>query len=193
MKVYNSIKRAIDFLMAILLLALLSGWLILMMLTYWLLGEHPIFFKSWRSGKQNAPFIMLKFRTLSTDERKSLQERRFVLGDFLRFTSLDELPQLINIVKGEMSFVGPRPLPVEYLSLMSIEQQQRHRVKPGITGWAQVNGRHSIPWQRKFELDNDYVLHISWGLDMRILFKTIVLLLSFRIDYSLEEEKFKGN
>lgn len=193
MKVYNSIKRAIDFLMAILLLTLLSGWLILMMLTYWLLGEHPIFFKSWRSGKNKAPFWMLKFRTLSTDEKKPLHERRFLMGNFLRKTNLDELPQLWNVLKGEMSLIGPRPLPVEYTSLLSEEQSKRYEVKPGITGWAQVNDRHSISWQKKFELDNDYIRNVSFGFDLLILFKTIVLLLSFRKDNSLVEEKFKGN
>ncbi len=193
MKVYNSIKRAIDFLMAILLLALLSGWLILMMLTYWLLGEHPIFFKSWRSGKNKAPFWMLKFRTLSTDEKKPLHERRFLMGNFLRKTNLDELPQLWNVLKGEMSLIGPRPLPVEYTSLLSEEQSKRYEVKPGITGWAQVNDRHSISWQKKFELDNDYIRNVSFGFDLLILLKTIVLLLSFRKDNSLVEEKFKGN
>ncbi len=193
MKVYNSIKRAIDFLMAILLLTLLSGWLILMMLTYWLLGEHPIFFKSWRSGKNKAPFWMLKFRTLSTDEKKPLHERRFLMGNFLRKTNLDELPQLWNVLKGEMSLIGPRPLPVEYTSLLSEEQSKRYEVKPGITGWAQVNDRHSISWQKKFELDNDYIRNVSFGFDLLILLKTIVLLLSFRKDNSLVEEKFKGN
>lgn len=182
-----------DFLTAILLLVLLSWLFILIIVTYWLSGERSIFFKSLRCGKHKLSFEMLKFRTLATDEKKSLQERRFALGDFLRFTNLDELPQLVNIVKGEMSLVGPRPLPMEYSSLMSSSQHHRHRVKPGITGWAQVNGRHSISWQKKFELDLDYVDHVSFYLDMLILFKTIVLLLSFRKDHSLEEEKFKGN
>lgn len=181
-----------DFLTAILLLVLLSYMFVLIIMTYWLSGESPIFYKSLRSGKHNLPFWILKFRTLATDEKKSLQGRRFALGDFLRYTNLDEIPQLVNIVKGEMSFVGPRPLPIEYLLLMSSEHLQRHRVKPGITGWAQVNGRHLIPWQKKFELDLYYVDHVSFYLDTRILFKTIVLLLSFRKDHSLEEEKFKG-
>jgi len=193
MRYYKSVKRAIDFSTALLLLVLLSGIFILIMLTYWLSGERSIFFKSQRCGKHNIPFGMLKFRTLATDEKKLLQERRFALGDFLRFTNLDELPQLFNVLKGEMSFIGPRPLPVDYLSLMNSEQQQRHCVKPGITGWAQVNGRHAISWNRKFERDRYYVNHVSFGLDMRILFKTIVLLLSFPKDHSLEEEKFKGN
>jgi lipopolysaccharide/colanic/teichoic acid biosynthesis glycosyltransferase len=193
MNYYKYVKRAIDFLTAILLLVLLSGILLLIMLTYGLLGERPIFFKSLRSGKNNTPFWILKFRTLSTDEKKSLQERQFPLGNVLRKTNLDELPQLWNVMKGEMSLIGPRPLPIEYGSLLSDEQSKRYKVKPGITGWAQVNGRHSISWQKKFELDLYYISHVSFYLDMRILFKTIVLLLSFRKDRSLEEEKFKGN
>jgi lipopolysaccharide/colanic/teichoic acid biosynthesis glycosyltransferase len=182
-----------DFLMALLLIALFSGMFILIMLTYWLTWEHSIFFKSLRSGRHNAPFWMLKFRTLSPDEKKPVLERRFPIGNFLRKTNLDELPQLWNVLKGEMSLIGPRPLPVEYTPLLSEEQSQRYKVKPGITGWAQVNGRHSISWQKKFELDRYYVDHVSFYLDMLILFKTIVLLLSFRKDKSLTEEKFKGN
>ena len=121
------------------------------------------------------------------------QQRRFLLGDILRYLSLDELPQVWNVLKGDMSFIGPRPLPTEYLSLFSQEQQMRHTIKPGITGWAQVNGRHSISWQQKFELDNYYLAHLSFGLDLTIFYKTIVLLLSFNKDQSLAEEKFKGN
>jgi undecaprenyl phosphate N,N'-diacetylbacillosamine 1-phosphate transferase len=193
MKYYTYIKRATDFLTVILLLVLFSGILILIMLAYMLSGQFPIFFQSLRSGKNKTPFAMLKFRTLSTDENKSLKERRFPLGNFLRKTSLDELPQLWNVLKGDMSLIGPRPLPVEYTSLLSEEQSKRYEVKPGITGWAQVNGRHSISWQQKFELDNYYIRNVSFGLDLLILFKTIVLLLSFQKDHSLEEGKFKGN
>ena len=187
------IKYFVDLAMAIALLLLFSWLFILISMGYLVSGESDIIYKSLRIGKGGRQFSMLKFRTLVSDEKKSLQERRFPLGDFLRLTGLDELPQLFNIIGGEISFAGPRPLPIEYLSLMSNSQQQRHLVKPGITGWAQVNGRHSISWQKKFELDLYYVYHISFYLDMRILFKTIVLLLSFRKDHSLEEEKFKGN
>lgn len=135
---------------------------------------------------------MWKFRTLSVDENKDLQQRRFILGDVLRKTSLDELPQLWNVLNGEMSLVGPRPLPVEYDNLFSPDQRRRFTVKPGLTGWAQVNGRHSITWKEKLELDNWYVKNISFVFDIRILFKTVVLLLSFNKDRSLEEEKFTG-
>ena len=136
---------------------------------------------------------MWKFRTLSLDERLPVTDRSFMWGKFLRFTSLDELPQLWNILRGEMSFVGPRPLPEEYLSLYSKEQIKRHEVKPGVTGWAQVNGRNSIPWKKKFELDLYYVDNISFKLDLMILIKTLAVMLSFKKDVSLEEEKFKGN
>jgi lipopolysaccharide/colanic/teichoic acid biosynthesis glycosyltransferase len=124
---------------------------------------------------------------------QSPDNRRFWLGDLLRFFSLDELPQIWNVLKGDMSFIGPRPLPIAYLPLMSDEQRVRHQVLPGITGWTQVNGRHSISWQEKFELDRFYVHNISAMLDLCIFFKTIVLLLSFQKDHSLEEDKFKGN
>ncbi len=154
--------------------------------------SFPVFFIQERTGKSNKPFQLFKFRTLKSTG-SSLAERRFWLGDFLRATSLDELPQLINVLKGEMSLIGPRPLPVEYLSLMNDEQKKRHQVKPGITGWVQVNGRNAISWHEKFELDNYYVKHVSFLLDVKIVFKTIQLLLSFKKDISLSERKFTGN
>jgi lipopolysaccharide/colanic/teichoic acid biosynthesis glycosyltransferase len=111
----------------------------------------------------------------------------------LRKTSLDEIPQVINILKGQMSWIGPRPLPIEYDTLFTKEQRIRFEVKPGITGWAQVNGRHSINWKKKFELDTHYVNHCSLKLDLLIFFKTLFLLLSLKKDNSLLEEKFTGN
>ncbi len=105
---------------------------------------------------------------------------------------MDEWPQLWNVLRGEMSLVGPRPLPVEYDKLFSAEQRRRFLVKPGITGWAQVNGRHSIAWKEKLELDQYYVQHVSFLLDISIIIKTAILLLSFKKDRSLEEEKFTG-
>src|SRR5690606_12814479 len=139
------------------------------------------------------PFLLYKFRTLKHDTQKSLLERRFPLGSFLRFTNLDELPQVLNVLRGDLSFVGPRPLPKEYLPLYSQEQRKRHVIRPGITGWAQINGRHSIPWTEKFSLDLYYVQNISFRLDVIILFKTILLILAFRKDQSLLEKKFTGN
>jgi undecaprenyl phosphate N,N'-diacetylbacillosamine 1-phosphate transferase len=173
---------------------LMFSWLLLFILfVYLILLEFPIFFSQKRIGKNNSPFLMWKFRTLSLEEKIPVTDRSFAWGKFLRFTSLDELPQLWNILRGEMSFVGPRPLPEEYLPLYSGEQIKRHEVKPGVTGWAQVNGRNTIPWQKKFELDLYYINHISFKLDLIILIKTLVLMLSFQKDVSLNEEKFKGN
>ncbi len=110
----------------------------------------------------------------------------------LRASNLDELPQLWNVLKGEMTLIGPRPLPIEYLPLFAEEQKKRFNIKPGITGWAQVNGRHSISWKEKLKLDTYYVDHVSLKLDLIILIKTVGLLLSFKKDRSLEEEKFTG-
>ncbi len=133
-----------------------------------------VLFRQQRSGLHGRPFTLIKFRTMS-DERDSSgrlrpdAERLGRLGAFLRATSLDELPELWNVLKGEMSLVGPRPLLVEYGDLYTEEQARRHEVKPGITGWAQVNGRNAISWEQKFVLDVWYVDHRSWWLDMKIL------------------------
>lgn len=186
-------KGLLDRLAALILLMALSWLFLIISIVYLILLEFPIFFKQKRIGENNARFWMWKFRTLSADEKKPATERGFLLGKFLRFTSLDELPQLWNILRGDMSFVGPRPLPEEYLPLYSKEQIKRHDVKPGVTGWAQINGRTSIPWQKKFELDGYYVNNISFKLDLIILIKTLALVLSFQKDVSLIEEKFKGN
>ncbi len=176
------------------MMLLFLGWVyILVAMLYILTFQYPILFRSKRLGKDRCPFAMLKFRTLKVDETKSLDERKFWLGNLLRATSLDELPQLWNVLKGEMSLVGPRPLPAEYQPLFSEAQKKRFEVKPGITGLAQVNGRHSISWKKKFELDNYYVDHISPMIDIHIMIKTIGLLLSFKKDRSLEEEKFTGS
>jgi lipopolysaccharide/colanic/teichoic acid biosynthesis glycosyltransferase len=114
------------------------------------------------------------------------------LGDFLRFTSLDELPQLYNVIRGDMSLVGPRALPVDYLHLLSAEHNIRHSVRPGITGLAQVNGRHTLPWDAKFAFDMFYVNNISFALDVKILVRTFLILFSFRKDVSLLEKPFTG-
>ena len=148
-----------------------------------------------RIGFNERTFKIVKFRTIRDQSGQSLSEdkRETGLGAFMRWTSLDELPQLWNVLKGEMSMVGPRPLPREYLPLFSPEQRQRHSVLPGITGWVQVNGRHGIAWSKKFEMDVYYVQHISFWLDVRILVKTIGVLVSFRKDISLAEKPFTGN
>lgn len=173
-------------------LALLSWLLALITLMYFVGSIGSPFFIHPRLGKSGKPFNLIKFRTLQ-NRGADLQARRFALGDFLRATSLDELPQLINILRGDMSFVGPRPLPVEYGSLFDKRQWARHTVRPGLTGWAQVNGRNTISWKEKFELDIYYVGNLGFWFDMKILVKTVILLLSFRKDVSLEEKRFTGN
>jgi lipopolysaccharide/colanic/teichoic acid biosynthesis glycosyltransferase len=188
----SALKRILDWILVFVSI-ILVGWLfVLIVLVYVVTFGYPIFFFQERVGKDNKVFQLMKFRSLLNTD-KPLEERRFWLGDFLRFFSLDELPQIWNVCKGEMSFIGPRPLPTGYLSLMTEEQQKRHLILPGITGWTQVNGRHSLSWKQKFEFDIYYVAHLSLRLDLLILFKTIVVLLSFRKDRSLAEEKFSGS
>jgi lipopolysaccharide/colanic/teichoic acid biosynthesis glycosyltransferase len=180
------VNRLFDILASIILL-LLTSWLFLAILTlYTLTLEFPIFFIQHRIGRDEKVFKMIKFRTLKPGTLPA-RDRRFLLGDILRFFSLDELPQLFNVLKGDMSLIGPRPLPVEYLNRIPQPYRRRHDVRPGITGWAQVNGRHSIPWEEKFKLDLYYVDNRSVLLDMKIILKTLAQLLSFRKDVSLEE------
>ena len=142
-------------------------------------GKGGVFFTQPRPGKNEVIFKLVKFKTMN--EKRDLAgnllpdgERMTSIGKFIRKTSLDELPQLWNVLKGDMSIVGPRPLLVEYLPLYNEHQKRRHEVKPGITGWAQVNGRNTISWQEKFDLDVWYVDHCSFGLDMKILWLTIL-------------------
>jgi lipopolysaccharide/colanic/teichoic acid biosynthesis glycosyltransferase len=150
--------------------------LLLALLIYWKIG-HPVLFIQIRSGKGTTPFRMVKFRTM-TDERDDNgnllpdEQRLTPFGRFLRATSLDELPQLWNVFKGDMSLVGPRPMMVEYLPHYSSAQMRRFEVLPGITGWAQVNGRNSLSWESKFAYDVWYVDHRSFWLDLRILWRT---------------------
>ena len=146
-------------------------------------------------------FKVVKFRTMndSRDERGDLlpdETRLTWIGNVIRKTSLDELPQLFNVLKGDMSIVGPRPLLIEYLPLYNEEQKKRHEVKPGITGWAQVNGRNAISWPQKFAYDVWYVNHQSFGLDLKILFLTVVKVFKaegISSETSVTMEKFKGN
>ena len=171
-------KRVFDFLAAMFALVALSVPLIAVgMLVRVRLGS-PVLFKQTRPGRGGRPFEMLKFRTM-TDERdaagrlKPDSERLTDFGRWLRATSLDELPELWNVLKGDMSLVGPRPLLMHYLPLYSPRQARRHEVRPGITGWAQVNGRNALTWQQKFELDVWYVENRSFWLDLRILWLTV--------------------
>lgn len=175
-------KRFIDLLVSLSFLLILSFPIIIMIILVRIKLGSPIIFKQQRPGLYGKPFYLYKFRTM-TDERDSKGElladqvRLTSFGKFLRKYSLDEIPQLINVVKGNLSLVGPRPLLMEYLPLYSNEQVKRHHVKPGITGWAQVNGRNAITWEKKFALDVWYVNNQSFSLDMKILFLTVIKVL----------------
>lgn len=174
----EAIKRIFDLIFSIILsIILLPVYLIVAILVYSKLGS-PILFKQPRPGKDNKIFNMVKFRTMlnSVDNEGNLlsdHERLTGFGRFLRAASLDELPELFNVIKGDMSLVGPRPLLIEYLELYSPNQKRRHEVRPGITGWAQVNGRNAISWDEKFNLDVWYIDHWSLWLDFKILFLTV--------------------
>ena len=172
-------KRVIDFVVA--LCALLVIWPILIIITVWLHFANKgagAFFLQERPGKNGKIFCVIKFKTM-TDERDANgnllpdAERLTKVGKFVRSTSIDELPQLVNVLKGDMSLIGPRPLLTQYLPLYSKEQARRHEVRPGITGWAQCHGRNAISWTKKFELDVWYVDHCSFLLDSKIIFLTI--------------------
>jgi sugar transferase EpsL len=172
------LKRFIDVLVSAVALLLLSPILALTALLIRLKMGSPVLFRQTRPGLHGKPFTFYKFRTMTCDCDENgcflADECRLTrLGLFLRRTSLDELPQLWNVLKGDMSLVGPRPLLMEYLPRYSPEQMRRHDVKPGITGWAQVNGRNAITWEQKFELDVWYVDNWSLALDIRILFLTV--------------------
>lgn len=172
-------KRLIDFIIVFCVLVVI--WPILLIITLWLHFANKgagAFFAQERPGKGGKVFKVIKFKTM-TDERDADgnllpdADRLTNVGRFVRSTSIDELPQLINVLKGDMALIGPRPLLVQYLPLYSKEQARRHDVRPGITGWAQVNGRNAISWTKKFELDVWYVDHCSFSLDMQIAFATI--------------------
>jgi sugar transferase EpsL len=175
-------KRLLDFLGALVALLLLCPVLVLLAVMVKLKLGGPVIFKQARSGINGDAFNILKFRTM-TDKRDLAgdllpDEQRLVpFGRFLRSTSLDELPELFNVLKGDMSLVGPRPLLMDYLSLYNDRQARRHEVRPGITGWAQINGRNALSWEEKFELDVWYVDNQSLWLDIKILFKTVLQVL----------------
>ena len=184
-------KRAIDF--TIVLMALLVIWPFLLIIYIWLTiankGAGAFFFQE-RPGKDGKIFKVIKFKTM-TDERDAEgnllpdADRLTKVGKFVRSTSIDELPQLINVLKGDMALIGPRPLLVQYLPLYSKEQARRHEVRPGITGWAQCHGRNAISWTKKFELDVWYVDHVSLITDIKVILITIKKVL-MRADISQE-------
>lgn len=197
----NLIKPILDFILAFLLIIIFSPIILIVALLIKLKLGSPILFTQERPGLNGKIFRIYKFRTMS-DERDSKGDllsdelRLKGFGKLIRKSSLDELPQLFNVLKGEMSFVGPRPLLVEYLKLYNQEQAKRHNVKPGITGWAQVNGRNAISWEEKFKLDVYYVEHISFMLDCKILYMTFFKVLKrkdINSNTNITMEKFTGN
>ena len=194
-------KSLFDKTLALFLIILFSPIYMIVSLLILLKMGSPILFRQKRPGYKEKIFGIYKFRTMTNEKDINgdllPDEQRLVgIGKFIRSVSLDELPQLLNVLKGEMSFVGPRPLLIEYLPLYNNEQKRRHDVKPGITGWAQVNGRNAISWEQKFELDAWYVDNQSFWLDIKILWMTFLKVVK-RSDISSSSsvtmEKFRGN
>lgn len=200
-KLQFAIKRILDIILSLIGLIVLSPVFLIVALIVFVKLGRPIFFIQERPGKDGKIFKMIKFRTMLnlTDENGNLlpnEMRHTKVGQFLRSTSLDELPELINVLKGDMSLVGPRPLLVEYLPLYNEYQARRHEVRPGITGLAQVNGRNSITWEEKFEYDVWYVDNFNLLLDFKILFKTIVKVFKregINFNNSCKNNKFLGD
>jgi undecaprenyl phosphate N,N'-diacetylbacillosamine 1-phosphate transferase len=196
----NFFKRLLDFTAALVGFIVLLPLFLVVTLCLFIANQGKPFFFQPRPGKDGKIFRVIKFKTMN--DKKDVQgqllsdaERLTAVGSFVRKTSLDEIPQLLNVIKGDMSLVGPRPLLVEYLPLYNAVQQRRHEVRPGITGWAQVNGRNAISWERKFELDVWYVERISFALDIKILWMTVMKV--FKREGISQEgqvtmEKFKG-
>ena len=174
----NFFKRFFDLVLSLLALIVLIPVFLLVMILLLFANQGKPFFVQRRPGKNARIFYLVKFKTMNDrkDETGKLlpdEKRLTPVGKFIRKTSLDEIPQLINVLRGDMSLVGPRPLLVEYLPLYDDTQKRRHEVRPGITGWAQVNGRNAISWEQKFEYDVWYVDHISLQTDIRILWRTV--------------------
>lgn len=191
----NYIKPFLDFFLAFFGIIFISPILIVVAILLFFANKGAgIFFFQERPGKDEKIFKIIKFKSM-TDERDKdgnllpNEVRITPIGKFIRNTSIDELPQLFNILKGDMSFAGPRPLPIRYLQLYNDEQKKRHTVRPGITGWAQVNGRNRISWTKKFELDVWYVKNISFQLDLKIFFLTIKKVLASK-DINSSSEKY---
>ena len=195
------IKLIIDFTIALFLLMVLSPIIVITIIGLCFANQGKPFFFQLRPGLNGKIFKIIKFKTMKDKKESegnllSDEKRLTKVGAFVRKTSLDEIPQLINVIKGEMSLVGPRPLLTEYLPLYNDFQKRRHEVKPGITGWAQVNGRNLINWQQKFEYDIWYVENISFLLDCKIVFLTIKKVFKqegISAENSVSAEAFKGN
>ncbi len=194
-------KFLIDYILSMLGFLVISPLFLIVTVSLFIANKGEVFFVQQRPGKNTRIFKVIKFKTM-TNERDANgnllpdAQRLTRIGKFVRSASLDEIPQLLNVLKGDMSLVGPRPLLVEYLPLYSPEQARRHEVKPGITGWAQVNGRNAISWQQKFEYDVWYVDHISLTLDAKILLLTIINVIKkegISKDGYATTERFEGN
>ncbi|HEA30496.1 MAG TPA: sugar transferase [Leeuwenhoekiella sp.] len=194
------IKPALDiFCATIAFILFLPVFIVVSLLLYISNDGKPFFYQS-RPGKHGKIFKIIKFKSMSDKKDASGKllpdhQRITKLGSFIRKYSLDEIPQLLNVIKGQMSLVGPRPLRVQYLPLYNIEQQRRHELRPGITGWAQINGRNTISWEDKFKYDVWYVDNISFSLDLQILFKTVAKVFKSEGISASEEitmEEFKG-
>jgi lipopolysaccharide/colanic/teichoic acid biosynthesis glycosyltransferase len=194
-------KPLLDFAVALLGLLLLSPVFLLVTIALTLVNKGKPFFFQTRPGKDEVLFQIIKFKTM-TDERDANgnllpdADRMTTVGNWVRKTSLDEIPQLINVLKGDMSLIGPRPLLPDYLPLYNYEQKKRHQVKPGITGWAQVNGRNALSWKQKFEFDVWYVENYNWQVDLKILLLTVKKVLvkeGITSGTTATMEKFKGN
>lgn len=197
----NYIKNKLDILISIIFLLLLSPVLVILTIILFLQNKGNPFFIQTRPGKKGKLFNIIKFKTMN-DKRDSSNNllpdaaRLSKIGGFIRKTSFDEIPQLLNVLKGDMSLIGPRPLLPQYLPLYNTFQNKRHDLKPGITGWAQVNGRNAISWQDKFEYDVWYVDHVSFLLDFKIFFLTLNKIINpkdISSSTSVTMEGFKGN
>jgi undecaprenyl phosphate N,N'-diacetylbacillosamine 1-phosphate transferase len=194
------IKPFFDKFFSFLILVVASPILLILVALLFISNRGQVWFTQERPGKNEKIFTVIKFKTMS-DERDAKgnllpDERLTGIGKFIRMTSLDELPQLFNVLLGDMSFVGPRPLLVEYLPLYNEQQRRRHHVSPGITGWAQVNGRNTVSWPQKFAFDVWYVDHISFALDIKILLLTVMKVFKaegISSTTSVTMEKFHGN
>jgi lipopolysaccharide/colanic/teichoic acid biosynthesis glycosyltransferase len=193
-------KRFYDVILSIVAIIILSPLFILITILTAIMMKGNPFFVQPRPGKNEKIFNLIKFRTMTyqKDENNNLlpdEKRLTKYGKFLRSTSLDELPELINILKGDMSFVGPRPLLVKYLSLYNEEQRKRHNVRPGLTGYAQVHGRNAISWEKRFELDIEYINHITLVGDIKILLQTFWIVVkreAINSNTSVTMEEFQG-
>lgn len=199
---YNKyFKQILDFIIALSALIILLPVFLIIILVLFFGNKREVFFIQSRPGKNAKPFNVIKFKTMNDKRDKNEEllpdaDRLSPLGKFVRKTSLDEIPQLINVLKGDMSLIGPRPLLEEYISRYNVSQKRRHEIRPGITGWAQVNGRNTISWEQKFEYDVWYVDNISILLDIKIIFLTIKKVFvkeGISSKTSATMELFKGN